>query len=157
MNKEKLLSNEKLYKNHFMVKALFLAKKAFNEGEVPIGVVIVKDGEIIARAYNKRNKERNALAHAEILAIAKACKKLGDWRLADCEMFVTVVPCPMCAGAIVNSRLKKVYYGANNENQALFETIISKSDLNHTLQAEGEVMERECAFLMKEFFAQRRN
>ncbi len=156
MLKDKLLADEKLYKQHFMVKALSLAKKASSEGEVPIGAIIVKNGEIVARAYNKRNKEKNALYHAELLAISKACKKLGDWRLSDCDMFVTVVPCPMCAGAIVNSRLKKVYYGASNENQELFETIISKSDLNHTLEAEGGVMERECGFLMKEFFSDRR-
>lgn len=156
MKKDKLLNDEKLYKQHFMIKALNLAKKAFNEGEIPIGAIIVKDGEIIARAYNKRNKEKNALYHAELIAISKACKKLGDWRLTDCDMFVTVVPCPMCAGAIVNSRLKKVYYGASNENQDLFETIISKSDLNHKLQAEGGVMERECSFLMKDFFALKR-
>lgn len=156
MQKDRLMDDEKLYKQHFMVKALSQAKKAAGEGEIPIGVVIVKDGQIIARAYNKRNKERNALYHAELLAISKACKKIGDWRLNECDMFVTVVPCPMCAGAIVNSRIKKVFYGARNENQELFETIISKSDLNHSLEAEGGVMERECGFLMKEFFALKR-
>lgn len=154
--KDKILMDEKLYAQHFMVKALTLAKKAFDEGEVPIGVVIVQNGKVVARAYNKRNKEKNALYHAELLAISKACKKLGDWRLSDCDMFVTVVPCPMCAGAIVNSRLKKVYYGATNENQQLFDDIISKSDLNHSLSAQVGVMDRECGFLMKEFFALKR-
>jgi len=96
----------------FMKEALKQAKKAASIGETPIGAVIVRDGEIIARGYNKRETKKNALLHAEIIAINKACKKLGGWRLPRCEMYVTLEPCPMCAGAIINSRIEKVYFGA---------------------------------------------
>ena len=96
----------------YMKKALNLAKKAGEAGEVPIGAVIVYQDKVIASAYNKRNQSKDATSHAEILAIKKACKKLGDWRLDGAEMYVTLAPCPMCAGAIVHARIKKVYFGA---------------------------------------------
>jgi tRNA(adenine34) deaminase len=135
-----------------MVKALAQAKKAAEVGEVPIGVVIVKDNIVIARAYNKRNQSKNALHHAEMLAIEKACKKLKDWRLEGCDMFVTLMPCPMCAGAIVNARIERVFFGANNQNNMLFEDILQKSELNHKAQSFGGVMERECTHVLKDFF-----
>ena len=96
-------------KEYFMQEALKEAKKAYNKLEVPVGVVIVKDDKIIARAYNQKEMKNSPIKHAEIIAIEKACKKLNNWRLNDCEMYVTLEPCPMCAGAIVNSRIKKIY------------------------------------------------
>lgn len=143
-------------KEQMMREAIKQAKKAFKEGEIPIGAIIVKNGDIIAKAYNKRNKSRDATSHAEIVAIKKACKFLGDWRLVECEMFVTCVPCPMCAGAIVNSRIKKVYFGATNENQSIFENILLKSNLNHTCAFEGGMLQEECSKLLSNFFEEKR-
>ena len=98
-----------------MLKAIELAKEAADEGEVPVGAVVVKDGEIIATGRNRRESEKNALCHAEIEAINNACKALGGWRLFQCELYVTLEPCPMCAGAIINSRIKSVYFGAYDQ------------------------------------------
>ena len=115
----------------FMIEALKEAKKAYKKNEVPVGAVIVKNGKIIAKGRNKREKTQNALHHAEVIAINKACKKLKSWRLDDAEIYVTLEPCPMCAGAIANARIKKVIYSAqdasNNEeiNKLIFYTIIS--------------------------------
>ncbi len=144
----------------FMKTAYKLAQKAYDIGEVPIGAVIVKDGKIIAKAYNKRNCKRLATAHAEILAIEKACKKLNDWRLDACEMYVTLEPCPMCAGAIVNSRIKKLYFGAyERKSGSVFSNyqILFKGGLNHTVDAEGGILEEECSMLLKKFFKSKRN
>ncbi len=102
-------------KEYFMKEALKEAKKAYKKLEVPVGTVIVKNGEIIARAYNQKESKKNATKHAEIIAIEKACKKIDNWRLNDCELYVTLEPCPMCAGAIMNSRIKKVYIGTMEE------------------------------------------
>ena len=132
------------------------AKKAFDMGEIPIGAVVVKDGKVVARAYNNRQNSRISTNHAEILALQKACKKLGDWRLCDCDIYVTTIPCPMCAGAIVNSRIRKVFYGATNPNKELFEKILTQSCLNHTCQFEGEIMQQECSELLSSFFKQKR-
>lgn len=144
----------------FMKIALKEAKKAYNLGEVPIGAVIVKGDRVIAKAYNKRNTKNLATAHAEILAIEKACKKLNDWRLDDCEMYVSLEPCPMCAGAIVNSRLTKLYFGAYERKSGSVLSnyqILFSNGLNHTLDAEGGIMEKECSTLLKEFFKSKRN
>lgn len=144
----------------FMKMAYKLALKAYKIGEVPIGAVIVKDGKVIAKAYNKRNFKRLATAHAEILAIEKACKKLNDWRLDDLEMYVTLEPCPMCAGAIVNSRIKKLYFGAYERKSGSVLSnyqILFKGGLNHTVQAEGGILEEECSTLLKNFFKSKRN
>ena len=100
--------------NYFLKEAIKQAKKAMAIGDVPIGCVIVFEDKIIARGYNRRNKDKSTLSHAEIIAMKKACKKIGDWRLEDCTMYITLEPCPMCAGAIVQSRIKKVVLGAMN-------------------------------------------
>ena len=109
----------------FMKEALKQAKKAASIGETPIGAVIVRDGEIIARGYNKRETKKNALLHAEIIAINKACKKLGGWRLPRCEMYVTLEPCPMCAGAIINSRIENLYFGAYDKKSGCAGSVIN--------------------------------
>lgn len=143
----------------YMKKAINLAKKAGKLGEVPIGAVIVKDGEIIASAYNRRNTLKDATSHAEVLAIKKACKKVNDWRLDGAEMYVTLEPCPMCAGAIINARIKKVYFGAyERKSGAVLSNyqILYKGALNHKAEAEGGVLEEECSSLLKKFFADKR-
>lgn len=142
-----------------MKKALKLAYKAGNEGEVPIGAVIVLNGVVIASAYNKRNLSKDATAHAEILAIRKACKKVGDWRLEDAEMYVTLEPCPMCSGAIVNSRIKKVYFGAYERKSGAVMSnyrILFSGSLNHKVDAEGGILENECSEVLKKFFKEKR-
>lgn len=142
----------------FMKMALECAKKAYGKGEVPVGAVIVKEGKVIAKAFNKREESRDATAHAEILAIKKACKKLGDFRLLDCEMFVTLEPCLMCMGAILNSRIKTLCYGASNnkENALSLDEIVSKAELNHKTQILGGILKEECSALVSSFFAEKR-
>lgn len=143
----------------YMKMALRQAKKAEELGEVPIGAVIVKDGVVISKAYNMRNSKNQATAHAEILAIEKACKKLGDWRLDGAEMYVTLEPCPMCAGAIVNARIKTLYFGAfERKSGAVFSNfhILYKGVLNHKTEAQGGILESECSNLLKEFFSNKR-
>ena len=143
----------------FMKCALKEAKKAELKEEVPIGCVIVSDGRIIARAYNMRQSKRLATAHAEILAIEKACKKIKDWRLDGMEMYVTLEPCAMCAGAIANSRIKKVWFGAYEKKGGGVVSkfnILSESGLNHVTDFEGGILEEECSDIIKEFFRARR-
>jgi len=138
--------------------AIKQSKKAYSAGEVPVGAVIVKNGKVISRAYNKRETKQNALYHAEILAIDKACKKLKNFRLDDCEMFVTLEPCPMCSGAILNARLKKVTYGASDDNLFLHcENILQdpKSEINVEVVS-GEKGE-QCRELLLQFFAKVRD
>ena len=146
-------------KEKFMTLALKEADKAEQKEEVPIGCVIVLNGKIFARAHNLRQTKRLATAHAEILAIEKACKKVGDWRLDEAEMFVTLEPCAMCAGAIANARIKKVYFGAYEKKGGGVVSkfnILSESGLNHVVEYEGGIMEKECSELIKEFFRSRR-
>jgi len=146
-------------KEKFMLKALCEAQKAKKIDEVPIGAIIVKDGKIIARAFNKRETSQIATYHAEILAIEKACKKLKSWRLDGAEMFVTLEPCPMCAGAIVSSRIKKVYVGAYETKSGSAESkfsILTDSGMNHKTEYEGGVMEKECSALLKDYFREKR-
>lgn len=143
----------------FMLLAIKEAKKARKNDEVPIGAVIVKDGKIISKCYNRRNKNKIATHHAEILAIEKACKTLGDWRLCDCTMYVTLEPCPMCAGAIMNSRIKKVVFGAkdNSSDLHVFDQIMSDTKrLNHKVEVVGGVLESECSNIISSFFQQKR-
>ena len=142
---------------HFMAIACKLAVKSFAEGEIPIGAVIVKDSKVIARGRNKRNKSKNALDHAEMIAIKKACKVVGDWRLEGCDMYVTLLPCPMCAGAIVNARIENVFYGATSENENLFNQILLQSALNHKTAVTGGILSEKCTILLQNFFEHKRH
>lgn len=144
----------------FMKIALKEAKKAELKEEVPIGCVITLGGKVFAKAHNLRQTKRLATAHAEILAIEKACRKLGDWRLDDADMYVTLEPCTMCAGAIANARIKKVYFGAYEKKGGGAVSkfnILSESGLNHVTDCEGGVLEEQCSSLLKDFFRSRRN
>lgn len=146
-------------KEKFMTLALKEADKAEQKEEVPIGCVIVKDGKVVARAHNLKQTKRLATAHAEVLAIEKACRKLKDWRLEDYEIYVTLEPCAMCAGAIASARIKKAYFGAYEPKGGGVESkfhILTESGLNHVTEFEGGVMEKECSDKIKEFFRTRR-
>lgn len=146
-------------KEKFMRAALKEASKAEAKEEVPIGCVIVLDGKIYARAHNLRQTKRLATAHAEILAIEKACRKLGDWRLDGAELYVTLEPCAMCAGAIANARVSKVYFGAYEPKGGGVVSkfnILDESGLNHVVAYEGGVLEDECSKKIREFFKARR-
>nr|WP_307332149.1 tRNA adenosine(34) deaminase TadA [Evansella vedderi] len=143
----------------YMQEALFEAEKAGIIGEIPIGAVIVKDGEIIARGHNLREREQLSTAHAELLAIQDACKEVGSWRLEDCTLYVTLEPCPMCAGAIVQSRLKRVVYGARDPKAGCSGTLMNLLDeprFNHQVPATSGILEEESAILLKDFFKQLR-
>jgi tRNA(adenine34) deaminase len=144
-------------KNKFMKSALKSAQKAFNEGEVPIGAVVVYEGKVIARGHNRRTKKQIATAHAEVEAIEKACKKLHSWRIPECELYVTLEPCPMCMGAMLNARIKKVYFGAyEGKGRSLTQEIANANLLNHVIEVEGGVMQEECADILKRFFLEMR-
>lgn len=139
----------------FMKKALDEAKIAFAKGEVPIGAVIVKNGEVIASAHNLRETDHSATAHAELLAIQKACEVLGGWRLSGCELYVTLEPCPMCAGAIINSRIDRVVFGSKDEKAGACGSVMNlfAADFNHRPKLTVGVLEEECSSILKEFFA----
>jgi len=139
----------------YMKEALRQAKKAAAMGEVPIGCVIVYQGAIIGRGYNRRKADKTVLAHAEISAIKKACKKMGDWRLEDCEMYVTLEPCQMCAGAIVQARVKKVYIGAMNPKAGCAGSILDlfhEPRFNHMVEVETGLLGEECSMILSDFF-----
>lgn len=142
-----------------MLRAIELAKQASLEGEVPVGAVVVKDNEIVGEGRNRREFGKNALYHAEIEAIDNACKKLGGWRLWQCDLYVTLEPCPMCAGAIINSRIKNVYFGAFDNKAGSFGSVVNFNELpyNHKPEIISGVMADECAFLLKSFFKNLRN
>ncbi len=147
-------------KEYFMKLAIKEAKKAYEKEEIPIGVLIVKDNKIIARAYNLKETNTDTTEHAEIRAIKKASKKLGAWRLTNCEMYTTLEPCPMCAGAIIQARIKKVYIGTMDEKTGavgsklnLFEDYI----FNHKVEFETGVLGEECKELLQSFFKELRN
>lgn len=143
----------------YMKEAIKQAKKAAKIGEVPIGCVIVYKDKIIARAYNKRNKNKTTLAHAELLAINKASKVLGDWRLEDCTMYVTLEPCQMCSGAIVQARMKEVIVGAMNQKAGCAGSILNilqMKEFNHQVELTTGVMEEECTAVLQEFFKELR-
>lgn len=143
----------------YMKEAIRQAKKAYAIGEVPIGCVIVYEDKIIARGYNRRTTDKSTIAHAEILAIKKACKKVGDWRLEDCTMYVTLEPCQMCSGAIVQSRMKKVVVGCMNPKAGCTGSILNllqMKEFNHQVELEIGVMEEECSGMMKQFFKELR-
>ncbi len=140
-----------------MKAALSCAKKALAEGEVPIGAVVVLDGKIISRGHNRRTKKQIATAHAEIEAIEKACKKLGSWRIPECEIYVTLEPCPMCMGAMLNARIKKVYFGAYEAKGRSMTHALAVSDLvNHKIEVEGGIMREECSEILSDFFGRMR-
>lgn len=140
--------------NEFMKEAIELAKISTDELEVPVGAVVVLNGEIVGRGRNRREKEKNALCHAEIEAINDACKRLGGWRLWQCEMYVTLEPCPMCAGAVINSRIKKVTFGAYDKKAGSFGSVVDFNSLpyNHKPEIVGGVDEEECSLLLTDFF-----
>ena len=142
----------------YMRQALNEARKAKEKGEVPIGAVIVKDDKIIARAHNLRETKMNSLKHAEIIAIDKACKKIGNFRLEECELYVTVEPCLMCAGAIVQSRIKKVHFGAQDEKYGAVVSACNAFDIksNHKVEFEQGVLKNECEIIVKDFFKELR-
>lgn len=137
-----------------MKKAIALAMESEKEGEVPVGAVIVKNGKIIAEGRNRREIEKNALHHAEIEAIDNACEALGGWRLFGCDLYVTLEPCPMCAGAIINSRIKTVYFGAYDNKAGSFGSVADFNRLpyNHKPEIIAGVMEKECSELLTDFF-----
>ena len=147
-------------KEKFMKEALKEAQKAYEKLEVPVGCVIVKDGKIIARAHNIKETRFDTTKHAEIIAIQKASKKLKSWRLIDCEMYVTLEPCPMCAGAIINSRIKKLYYGAKDEKTGAVGSVLNLLEdykFNHIVETESGLLEEECSNILKQFFKDLRN
>ncbi len=148
-------------KEEYMELAVKLARKSYKNNEAPIGCVIVRDdGVIVGKGYNKRNKKGTVLGHAEIMAIKKACKACGDWRLEDCTMYVTLEPCQMCAGAIVQSRMKKVVIGAMSPKSGCAGSVINllqMSEFNHQVEIEKGILEEKCASLMSEFFKELRN
>lgn len=143
----------------FMEEALLEAEKAYNEGEIPVGCVIVKSGKIISSAYNMRETTQNAVMHAEIAAIEQACKYVNSWRLNDCDLYVTLEPCAMCAGAIMNARLRRVYFGAYDLNSGALGSAADISQIkgfNHKLEVYGGICEDECSEIITKFFKERR-
>lgn len=143
----------------YMKEALRLAKKAAKLDEVPIGCVIVHENKIIARGYNRRNTDKSTLAHAEIMAIKKAGKVIGDWRLEDCTMYITLEPCPMCAGAIVQARIPKVVMGTMNAKAGCAGSVINilqMDGFNHKVEIVKGIMEDECKKIMQDFFKELR-
>ena len=146
--------------NHekFMKLALGRAKTAAKYGETPVGAVIVKDGKVVAGGRNRREYGKNALYHAEISAINAACKKLGGWRLHECDLYVTLEPCPMCAGAIIGARIRNVYYGAVDKKAGSFGSVVNLAELpyNHKPNIVGGILEKECADVLSDFFKELR-
>lgn len=139
----------------FMKEALKEAKKAYKKLEVPVGAVIVKDDKIIARAHNIKEEKKDTTKHAEIIAIQKASKKLENWRLTDCEMYVTLEPCSMCAGALIGARIKKVYIGTMDEKTGACGSVLNllkDYKFNHQVEVESGILQKECEELLKDFF-----
>ena len=138
----------------FMKEALKEAEKAYKQEEVPVGAIIVKDGQIISRAHNLREKKQKATAHAEILAIDKASKNLNSWRLIDCDMYVTLEPCTMCMGAIISSRIKNLYIGTLDPKTGACGSFVDLSKLkyNHTVNIYKGILQNECEYIIKDFF-----
>ena len=145
-------------KEEFMREALRLAQESAAEGEVPVGAVVTLGDEIVGRGRNRREIQKNALAHAEIEAINDACRNLGGWRLWQCDMYVTLEPCPMCAGAIINSRIKKITFGAQDNKAGSCGTLVNLFDFpyNHKPEIEGGFMKEECSEILSSFFKELR-
>lgn len=145
---------------YYMNFAIKQAQKAFEINETPVGAIIVYNDKIIAEGFNKRNTIKNPLAHAEIIAINQAANYIGDWRLEQCHMYITLEPCPMCAGAIVQSRIPKIIFGAKNPKAGCAGSIINLlqiEKLNHQVEIVSGILETECSVILKEFFKQFRN
>lgn len=143
----------------FMKEAIKEAKKAYRRKEVPIGAVVVYKNKIIARGYNLRENKKNSLLHAEIIAISKACKKLKSWRLDECDLYVTLEPCPMCSGAIIQSRIKNIFFGAYDSKAGCVKSkvqLFEKGLFNHNVNIAGGLLESECGQLLKDFFSELR-
>ena len=143
----------------FMKEALKEKKKAYEKLEIPVGCVIVKDGKIIARGHNLKETKKDTTEHAEIIAIKKASKKLDSWRLLDCEMYVTLEPCSMCAGAIINSRIKKIYIGTMDEKTGAAGSVLNLLEdytFNHNVEVETGIMKEDCEKILKDFFKELR-
>ena len=143
----------------FMREAIKCARLAEKHGEVPVGAVIVKDGKIIARGYNKRETKRNALMHAEIIAIHRACKKLDGWRLSGCDLYVTLEPCPMCAGAIINARIENVFYGAPDPKAGSMGSVTDMTQLDYNFKpyVHRGMLGEKCVCVLKDFFRKLRS
>ena len=144
-----------LEKEKFMLEALKQAKKAYNKEEIPVGAIIVRDGKIIARAYNRKEEKKDTTQHAEIIAIKKASKKLNAWRLQDCEMYVTLEPCAMCTGALIQARLKRVYIGTMDPKTGACGSVLNLLEdykFNHKVEVETNIMQKECEKILKDFF-----
>lgn len=147
-------------KEKFMKEAIKEARKAYGKLEVPIGAVIVKNGKIIARGHNQKEEKADTTMHAEIIAIKKASRKLGTWRLNGCEMYVTLEPCPMCAGAIVNARLDKIYIGTMDEKNGACGSVtdvLEEYKQNYKVEKENGIDQKECEHILKQFFKELRN
>lgn len=142
----------------YMYEAINEAKVALSEGEIPVGAIVVKDGKIIGRGRNTRQKDGTVTGHAEIVAITEANKYLSDWRLDGCSIYVTLEPCPMCAGAIINSRISRVYFGAYDSKWGSFESVVNLAALPYESKPEiyGGICEKECSALIKDFFRELR-
>ena len=137
----------------FMKEALKRAKKGLAQGEVPVGAVIVHEGRVVSSGYNRRTRTQTAISHAEIYAIDRACKKFGSWRLPECDLYVTLEPCPMCMGAALNARVRKIYFGAyEQKGRSMTAELAASNLLNHTLEVEGGVLEEECSEVLSGFF-----
>ncbi len=151
--------NQKNYDEKFMRKAIIEAQKSAKEMEVPVGAVIVRENKIISRGRNRRETLKNSILHAETEAIIKACKKLGSWRLLDCTLYVTLEPCPMCAGAIINSRIARVVYAAKDQKAGSCGSVINLFDLpyNHKPNLTSGILEDECSRVLTNFFRELRN
>lgn len=146
-------------KEIFMKEALKQAKKAYDKKEIPVGAIIVKDGKIISRGYNIKETKKNTIKHAEIIVIEKASKKLDAWRLQNCEMYVTLEPCSMCAGALINARLKKVYIGTMDEKTGACGSVLNllkDYKFNHEVEIEIGILQQECKSILKNFFKELR-
>ena len=144
-----------LKKEKFMKEAIKQAKKAYDKEEIPVGAVIVKDGKIIARGYNKKEEKKDTTQHAEIIAIQKASRKIGAWRLQDCEMYVTLEPCAMCTGALIQAWLKRVFIGTMDPKTGACGSVLNLLEdykFNHKVEVETNIMQKECEKILKDFF-----
>ena len=145
--------------SYFMKRALMQARIAMKYDEVPVGAVIVKDGVVISRAYNRRESSKDPLAHAELLAIRRASKRLGSWRLSGCTLYVTLEPCPMCSGAIMNARIPRVVYGASDPKAGTYGSVydLNTYPVNHKQEVTGGIMREECSSILSDFFKKKRS